>query len=43
VELTVRLESGEMIAVVQPGSVNEFRVGDKVRVIGDNDEARVAR
>jgi outer membrane lipoprotein SlyB len=43
VEVTVRLESGEVIAVTQPGSVNEFRVGDRVRVVGDNDEARVTR
>jgi outer membrane lipoprotein SlyB len=43
VEITVRLESGEVIAVTQPGNMNDFRVGDRVRVVGDNDEARVTR
>jgi outer membrane lipoprotein SlyB len=43
VEITVKLESGEVIAVTQPGSMNDFRVGDRVRVVGDNDEARVSR
>ncbi len=43
VEVTVRLESGEVIAVTQPGTTTDFRVGDRVRVVGDNDEARVTR
>ena len=43
VELTVRLDSGEAIAVTQPGNPNDFRVGDRVRVVGDSDEARVSR
>src|SRR5262245_5344742 len=43
VEVTLRLDSGEAIAVTQPGSPNDFRVGDRVRVVGDSDEARVSR
>jgi outer membrane lipoprotein SlyB len=43
IEVTVRLESGETIAVTQAGHINDFRVGDQVRVVGDNDEARVTR
>lgn len=43
VELTVRLESGETIAVVQPGNPNDYRVGDRVRVTGTADRARVTR
>ena len=43
VEFTVRLESGKSIVVVQPGSVNDFRVGDRVRVTSDGSQTRVAR
>lgn len=43
VEVTLKLDSGEVIAVTQPGNPNEFRVGDRVRVVGDSDEARVSR
>jgi outer membrane lipoprotein SlyB len=43
VEVTLRLDSGEAIAVTQPGSATDFRVGDRVRVVGDSDEARVSR
>ena len=35
VEVTVLLENGQSIAVVQAGSPNEFRVGDSVRVSSD--------
>lgn len=43
VEFTVRLESGESIVVVQPGTVTEYRVGDRVRVTNDGSQTRVAR
>jgi outer membrane lipoprotein SlyB len=43
VELTVTLESGETVAIVQPGSGHEFRVGDRVRVVGAAENARVVR
>jgi len=43
VEFTVRLDDGQTIAVVQPGSVNDYRVGDRVRVTNDGTTTRVAR
>lgn len=43
VEFTVRLDSGRTLAVVQPGSVNDYRVGDRVRVTNDGTTTRVAR
>ena len=43
VEFTVTLDSGKSIVVVQPGSVNDFRVGDRVRVTSDGSQTRVAR
>ena len=43
VEFTVRLESGKSIVVVQPGSVSDYRVGDRVRVTNDGSQTRVAR
>jgi len=43
VELTVRLDSGETVAVVQPGAFNDYRVGDRVRVTGTSERARVSR
>ena len=43
VEVTVLLESGQTIAVVQAGSPNEFRVGDSVRVSSDGVTTRVSR
>lgn len=42
-ELTVQLDSGRMIAIVQPGGPNDFRIGDRVRVIGDGEHTRVTR
>jgi outer membrane lipoprotein SlyB len=41
-ELTVKLENGQMIAVVQEGSPQEFRVGDRVRVLTGRGETRVS-
>lgn len=43
VELTLRLDSGESVAVVQPGNPNDYRVGDRVRLIGSAERARVTR
>ncbi len=43
VEITVRLESNVLMAVVQAGSQNEFRVGDAVRVTSDGITTRVIR
>jgi len=43
IEVTVELESGRTIAVVQDGSVNEFRVGDVVQVSSDGVTTRVSR
>jgi len=43
IEVTVELDSGRTIAVVQDGSVNEFRVGDVVHVSTDGVTTRVSR
>lgn len=43
VEVTVELRDGGTVAIVQPGTVNDFRVGDRVRVTGDANNARVSR
>lgn len=44
VEITVKLDqSGNSLAVVQAGSPNEFRVGDKVRVTSGGGTTRVSR
>lgn len=44
VELTVELDSGGgTVAIVQPGNPAEYRVGDRVRVTGTADRARVTR
>lgn len=42
-EITIRLDSGETVAVVQPGDPRDFRVGDRVRVTGTAENARVSR
>ncbi len=42
-ELTVELDSGRTIAIVQPGGPNDFRIGDRVRVIGNGENTRVTR
>lgn len=42
-ELTVHLDSGQRIAIVQPGAPNDFRIGDRVRVIGSGENTRVSR
>ena len=43
VEITVRLDNGRMLAVVQEGPVGEFRPGDRIRVLSDGYTTRVAR
>ncbi|WP_372013591.1 outer membrane lipoprotein [Pseudoxanthomonas sp. 10H] len=43
VEVTVQLESGRTVAVVQEGSPDQFRVGDRVRVASDGVTTRVTR
>lgn len=43
VEITVRLDSGGSIAVVQPGSPADYRTGDRVRVTSDGTTTRVSR
>jgi outer membrane lipoprotein SlyB len=42
-EITIRLDSGTMIAVVQEGDAREFRAGDRVRVLSGGGETRVSR
>jgi outer membrane lipoprotein SlyB len=43
VEITVRLDSGQIIAIVQQASATTFNVGDRVRVLTLNGETRVAQ
>lgn len=43
VEVTVRLDSGRTVAVVQEGTPEQFRVGDSVRVTSDGVTTRVTR
>lgn len=43
IEVALRLDNGEHIAIIQPGSVRDFRPGDRVRVTGTADNARVSR
>lgn len=43
VEITIRLDSGRMIAVVQEGAGTDFRPGDRVRVLSDGYSTRVSR
>ena len=41
-ELTVRLDSGRMIAVAQADAGDAFRPGDRVRILSDGYTTRVA-
>lgn len=43
VEITVRLDSGRMLAIVQEGALEEFRPGDRIRVLSDGYFTRVTR
>jgi outer membrane lipoprotein SlyB len=42
VEITVRTEDGKLMAYVQAGDVNEFKVGERVRILGSGGETRVS-
>lgn len=42
IEVSVTLDNGQTVAIVQPGDIREFRVGDRVRVVGAADNARVS-
>jgi len=42
-EITVHLDSGSVIAIVQEGDPAEFRAGDRVRVLSGGGETRVTR
>ncbi len=43
VEFVIRLDNGDTVSVVQQGNANEWRVGDRVRITGNADSARVSR
>ena len=43
IEVTVTLDSGQTVAIVQAGDIRDFRAGDRVRVVGAADNARVTR
>lgn len=43
IEITVSLDSGSNVAIVQPGDPRDFRIGDRVRIVGDSENARVTR
>ena len=43
VEVTVQLDDGRTVAVVQAGTSNEFRTGDRVNVTSGAGPARVTR
>lgn len=43
VEVTVRLQSGRLLAVVQEDEGEEFRPGERVRVVRDGGTTRVTR
>lgn len=42
VEVTVRLENGQVLAVVQEDAGEDFRLGDRVRLLRDSGTTRVA-
>lgn len=44
IEVTVTLEdTGQSVAIVQPGDIRDFRMGDRVRVVGSGENTRVSR
>lgn len=43
VEITLRLDSGRLVAVVQEDAGENFRVGERVRLLESGGEARVTR
>lgn len=42
-EIIVKMDNGQLLAIVQEGSPNEFRPGDRVKVIGGRGDSRVSR
>ena len=42
-EITVKMDSGHLVAIVQEGDPRDFRPGDRVRVISSGGESRVTR
>ena len=42
-EVTVKLDSGQMLAIVQESDPAEFRPGDRVRILSNYGESRVTR
>jgi outer membrane lipoprotein SlyB len=43
VEITVKLDNGEYLAVVQADEGENFQAGERVRLLGDGRQTRVAR
>ena len=43
VEFVIRLDNGDVVSVIQQGNVNDWRVGDRVRITGSAGNARVSR
>jgi outer membrane lipoprotein SlyB len=43
IEITVQLDGGRTIAVVQDGNMDQFRVGDRVQITSDGVTTRVTR
>jgi outer membrane lipoprotein SlyB len=41
-EITVKMDNGQLLAIVQEGNAQEFRAGDRVRVIGGRGDTRVS-
>lgn len=42
VEITVKTDDGKLLAYVQAGDINEFKVGERVRLLGTGGETRVS-
>lgn len=42
-EITVKMDNGQLIAIVQEGNASDFRAGDRVRVISGRGDTRVSR
>lgn len=42
-EITVKMDNGQLLAIVQEGHPDEFRAGDRVRVLGGRGDTRVSR
>lgn len=43
IEFIIRLDNGDTVSIVQQGNINDYRVGDRVRVTGSAGNARVSR